>query len=231
MPDQHFDTHTAPEDKDAEIARLRREVQQLAEAWNSVAPDLGQVNGLIQAGWITASKTSRLIPTLIEEIVLLRAERIVPPLNPVLTEVIQGAFGVMSDKLRLSLHQTERTVHQLRYDAFQAAVETVMPTLLSRGRLEGYGMLQGLLTQDIAQTEQVIGYMRDPVHADPAIAMARARNAELHEAQLAVLQRYLNLISQVISGGTTPDQAMQNAATERARRFAAAGVPPGVTVN
>jgi hypothetical protein len=223
MPDQQ------PQTIDNATPLPDDEIKTLREFFQAVAPGLGRINELVANGWLRPAPNNNLIDSLVCEITQLRAERIVPPINPDMAQSLVNAFAVMSDKLRLSLHRTEKTVQQLRYDAFQAAVETILPPILAKGRLDANIMMQGLIAQDIAEAKRMLGYLEEPVN-DQALAIARAQNAEKVRAQIDVLSRHHDLLQQVISGGLTPEQTIERANAQRAQA-AAAIVPPGTVLN
>ncbi len=223
MPDQQ------PQTIDNATPLPDDEIKTLRQFFQAVAPGLDRINELVANGWLRPAPNNNLIDSLICEITQLRAERIVPPINPDMAQSLVNAFSVMSDKLRLSLHRTEKTVQQLRYDAFQAAVETLLPPILAKGRLDANIMMQGLIAQDIADAKRMLGYLEEPVN-DQALAIARAQNAEKVRAQIDVLSRHHDLLQQVISGGLTPEQTIERANAQRAQA-AAAIVPPGTVLN
>lgn len=227
MPDQQNQTiemqPNPTDDGELELKRLR-------QFFEAMQPGLARINELVAHGWIRAAPNHQLIDTLICEITQLRAERLVPPVNPNLSEAFINAFAVTSDKLRLSLHRTEKTVQQIRYEAFQAGVETLLPLLLAKGRLEANMMMQGLVAQDMADAKRMLGYLQEPVRSDEEGAAVRSRNAEKVQAQIDTLARHHELLCQVIAGGLTPEQTIERANAQRAARVTA-GVPPGTVIN
>lgn len=203
------------------------ELQQLREHAAAMHAAFARVQALIAAGWIQGAPGEAPIETLLREITLLRAERTPPPVQPSVPDAVIMAFGIMNDKLRLSLKATDRTIQQTRFEAFQVGVETLFPLLISHGRIEGCHLIQNLLDRDIAETQAVLNTITNG-HAQKSEALVK--NVERLQADLGGFRAMSSIIGQLISGGLTPEQAIQRADAERAQRLAAV-VPQGATIN
>jgi hypothetical protein len=207
-----------------------------ADGWDLVAPELDRIQQLAADGWLPIGQGDTLIGALTKQVTLLRAERLPPPINHHFEAAIAAAFDVMTEALRTSLHRTEHTVQQLRYQAFRKGVETLVTLLVSNGRQQAYNTVLSIITSDIADAERVIGLLRAPVtdaqlSSDQRKAaemhMQRSRNAERLDGQLVFMRRISEVVGQIIAGGITPEQAQERIKALRE----GLGLVPGVALN
>jgi hypothetical protein len=202
-----------------------QELKELREFYAIIAPQIDQIQRLVQAGWVQMQPGEQLIQGLLKEITLLRAERIPPPMDHSMVDTCQAAFAQMSAQVREGLHRTEKSVQQTRFEAFQAATLAMIPTIMSKGRLEAYYTMELIANGDLFQANRVLEILSRP---DAAKTEASEKNKIRLTAQKETLARILTFISGLKTGGMTPEQAIKSVAADQQKEVSP---PPGVTVN
>ncbi len=232
LPTNEYANPTSPPPDAATAAVDQTELEHLRAGWANVGPGLAKVNELIMAGWIHAEPGENLIEVLLREITMLRAERSQPPIDPDLGPTLVSAFGVMCTQIRTTMHRQEAGIHQIRFDAFAAAAEVFVPVLLSKGRLEGYTLIQLILSADIAEHQRILEQLKQR-QPDPGMAGKAMSQAIIDQVTAEIKAKVWmnNMVLQIINGGITPDQALRAAETERAQRAASLNIPPARVLN
>jgi hypothetical protein len=218
-----------------ELVELTAEMKAKIEAWDAIAPELAQIQGLAEMGWLQCAAGERTLPALLREITLLRSEHMLPPVSQDTGNIILSSFNMFCETLRSNLHRTDLTVQQHRYNAYSIAIlNGILPSMRNIINLDGMRQAQRIVEIQIQLCDQALAHLSSPAGTYPAansnanFEMMRMQNMSRTETEKTVLQNIASMLAAIVDGSTTPEKAFEVSAQARA---AAAGIPPAATVN
>ncbi len=135
-----------------------------------------------------------LLDLVLNELMLLRSDHMMPVLSADLAAVISGAFLTMQHALRVNLTNPELGAHQARYNAFCTAIGVVAPAVGSHARAEALGHAVALVGSLRTGIEGIMGGVQQQI-STPAVARDLAAMGEQMKAYDIVLSQLRALIS------------------------------------
>jgi hypothetical protein len=180
-----------------------RELRAKARAFDTVAPQLDQLQALAAQGFLHVAGSTNLLTAAITEIVLLRQERLVPSMLPSDADILQVGFAAMWTSLAKHLNQPNKSAHQARYDAWVEGVQAVAPAIYSKMWAQTLHQLSHVVQGIQAETQERID---SATLSSPS--PDRANNIREMVGRISCCKLILDTFSMIGQGGSDvkPDQ-------------------------